>query len=316
MTPPRVCTCRSVPLRSAAQFGGFLPLPLSGVATPGKRWPNGSTLRIRNLDLNPSHFDAFVNDAMEWCRYANLNPLVSNDPASEVRVSGSRLGAWAYVGTDAKMVALDQPTVNLGWYDRRTGLHEFGHVLGFEHEHKRHDKPWTWNLPVVYADNAAYGWDKAMVDAQIVSVLDPAKVWATAFDLKSIMLYSYPSTWTNEGVGTPWNTELSELDKSLASILYPGRWQPDPRIELNKAMIANLRKLLCENPKPHPVAFVREVGLVDESGDGFLDIAMLIGLRERVLGRNRVRVWAVTFDGLQPAGIAVAAPRVVAVIGE
>ena len=85
-----------------------------------------------------------------------------------------------------------------------------------------------------------------MVDQQIVFVLNAAQSWTTAFDMRSIMLYYMPPTWTVERLVFTWNTELSDYDKLMASQAYPGRWtppppQPDPRIALNAAVLANLR---------------------------------------------------------------------------
>ena len=43
-------------------------------------------------------------------------------------------GSWAYVGTDHLQYRHPEPTVNFGWIDVPTIIHEFGHCLGMIHE--------------------------------------------------------------------------------------------------------------------------------------------------------------------------------------
>lgn len=284
-----------IPAPSALVVGGTA----NSVLTVVKRWPVGSTLRVRNIDLNAATFASLMQDFREWCQHANLNVVESTAPDAEIRASGSRLGAWSYIGTDARNVPHHDPTMNLGWYDRATGRHEAGHAIGFEHEHRRPDRPYRFDLPNVYADNAAIGWTKAMVDAQIVNVLDALTMWQSAYDPTSIMQYWMPPTWTIERVDFPFNAELSAADKWLARAAYPGRI--DPRADLNKRVLENLKTLASSNPHPHPVAYVVNNGELDFNGDGFNDLQLLIGLR---IGQRRVQQWWVVFDGLSEAGAA------------
>ena len=44
-------------------------------------------------------------------------------------------GAYSLVGTDC-LKSKEQSTMNLGWLDAGTIMHEFGHVLGMIHEHQ------------------------------------------------------------------------------------------------------------------------------------------------------------------------------------
>lgn len=45
-------------------------------------------------------------------------------------------GSWSYIGTDASRIPLESFSMNLGFVDRPTVLHEFGHALGLIHEHQ------------------------------------------------------------------------------------------------------------------------------------------------------------------------------------
>ena len=56
-------------------------------------------------------------------------------------------GSWSRIGTDATKVPLMSCTMNLGFVDRATVLHEFGHALGLIHEHQspfNDDFRWNW----------------------------------------------------------------------------------------------------------------------------------------------------------------------------
>ena len=50
--------------------------------------------------------------------------------------SSAGQGSWSYLGTDAARVPKECFTMNLGFVDRPTVLHEFGHSLGLIHEHQ------------------------------------------------------------------------------------------------------------------------------------------------------------------------------------
>ena len=64
-------------------------------------------------------------------------------------------GNWSRVGTDAEMVKRDKPTMVLNLKDYHPVLqqslviHEFGHALGLEHEHRRSD---FWEILGVHID--------------------------------------------------------------------------------------------------------------------------------------------------------------------
>ncbi len=78
-------------------------------------------------------------------------------------------------------------------------LHEFGHVLGFEHEHQHPLRPFKWNEAVVKADprfKHQNNWDEKKVREQILDPVEKqlSKI-AEFYDPESIMNYSYPGSW-------------------------------------------------------------------------------------------------------------------------
>jgi len=61
--------------------------------------------------------------------------FVSDPSQANIRVSFQpNKGSWAYVGTDHLGYRSPEPTVNFGWIDVPTIIHEFGHCLGMIHE--------------------------------------------------------------------------------------------------------------------------------------------------------------------------------------
>ncbi|KAJ3960111.1 hypothetical protein N0V92_003215 [Colletotrichum tropicale] len=120
--------------------------------------------------------------------------------------------------------------MNLGWVDenteedqiRRTILHEFGHALGAYHEHTSPYIDIQWNKDVVYQKLLdENGWDAETVDRNMFTVYPVDQSDATEFDIDSIMLYAYEASWTLDGKGAPFNTQLSEHDKTYIKFCYP-----------------------------------------------------------------------------------------------
>jgi hypothetical protein len=136
--------------------------------------------------------------------------------ASHIRIRFRGGGASVSdVGRDALKKSIHERTMNLSVVDRRDILHEFGHALGLKHEHQHPASGIRWNKPVVLRDLAQRAhWTKAMVEENIfkhfakncVCIGDPKP------DPSSIMLYPIDSSWTLDGRGTQYNTELSRRD--------------------------------------------------------------------------------------------------------
>src|SRR5207249_3606728 len=116
-------------------------------------------------------------------------------------------GSWSWVGILCKKVPSGEATMNLDFSDaagtgrqakqrrRALILHEFGHVLGLEHEHRSPKAPILWNKEEVYKDHEGLR-DRQWVDNNIFAPLDAGKTNFTAFDEQSIMLYPIKARWT------------------------------------------------------------------------------------------------------------------------
>lgn len=174
--------------------------------------------------------------AMQWVEYANLKFVFTDVAKATIRVSFDQPGAWAYLGTQALDIPGSQPTCNFGWFSGRssreevfgTVLHEFGHVLGFQHEHGNPASTLKWNKAAVYESftGPPNHWDRATVDREIFTIWPP-KYFPVhkVFDRDSIMMYQMPDTYFLGGDSIPHNRELSALDKQFVAALYPLRPQ-------------------------------------------------------------------------------------------
>ena len=224
---PNVCYDRLLPrdlmrLQPTTRRGGTT----RAIAPIGKTWMNGSTLQVRFMGGTIGQHATVKEQAGWWMQHANLRFDFNNAPAAEIRISFDRNdGAWSYVGTDCRGIPLNEATMNLGFMDGGTTAHEFGHTIGFAHEHQNPAGGIQWNEAVVIREMAKSPnfWDEATARHNILRKYTANQLNGTAFDPDSIMLYFFPAEWTLNGVGTKANAVLSTLDRQFVAgaKMYP-----------------------------------------------------------------------------------------------
>lgn len=221
------------------------PPPLPGEATPvpgpftpqlvvdnQTKWLSGDTITVGFLGGTTEQRNFVKAHAVEWLQYAKIKfDFVDDAVASQAII---RVGfeddnfSWSYVGKDAYKITDGGRTINLRptHLDARTVIHEFGHALGFLHEHQSPAVQIPWNKQRVYDALAKNGWTKEEVDSNIFLRYSKSQTNYSAFDRQSIMLYSIPSTWvTDPAYAVLPNTVLSPTDKAYAALFYPGQNQ-------------------------------------------------------------------------------------------
>lgn len=280
-------------------------------------WQAGQRVRVAFQGGDRMHCLKIAQAADEWTEHANIDldfhdslgrfhRWSNNDTgyAAEIRISFDPSGYWSLLGRDSVDPSIVQPyqaSMNLQGFQhglppdwRTTVLHEFGHALGFEHEHQspaggfgdqirwEDDSGYTpirnhqgefvtdpdGRSPGVYTvlGGPPNNWDREKVDRNLRPLTHAHAYLAEAFDPQSIMKYSFEPWMYRDGVASPFygppNSELSAGDKAGAARAYPASDQ-DLR-PLSEEHFAAARQLLA-----------RESGL----GSLRLRIANLVGAR-------------------------------------
>jgi hypothetical protein len=195
------------------------------LSAKGKQWRIGEVIDICFLEGTKSQKEFVKKNAEEWLLYANLkfNWDVSKSK-SDIRITfRDNLGSWSYVGTDSLFISSDKATMNFGWLDKATVLHEFGHMLGLLHEHQNPDGGIEWRRDKVIKDLSGppNNWSEDMIEHNVLKHATKDSSNGTKFDSHSIMLYYFPGEWVQSGRGTKNNTQISETDKQYIRQLYP-----------------------------------------------------------------------------------------------
>lgn len=221
-----------------------------GVVNALKLWTYSyDAIRVCFLGGSREARERVVQVATEWKAAVPGLPLDfadAGDPPTcgsghninHIRISFNRKGYWSHVGTDSiRLVGQNQPSMNLQDLDwkfndqtefRSTVLHEFGHAIGFNHEHQNPmsacNSEFNWPLIRKWLHGPPNNWDDATIDFNM-GALHEQGLLATSFDKSSIMLYTFPPEYFINGSGAKCyskvNTELSAGDIDLARKLYP-----------------------------------------------------------------------------------------------
>lgn len=199
-----------------------------------KMWNPGDVITVFLATNNGSEYirQQVRQYAKVWEQYANIKFEFVNDMKSaKVKVGFFRTNqSWSWVGREVLGNPLGEYTMNFGWFDAgttqdefsRTVTHEFGHVLGFLHEHKSPVSPLQWNLPKAYQYfKEKNNWDEASVNNQVIAKYTQNNSNFSAYDPQSIMHYMIPQDLLLSGSGTVENYVLSATDKLYARIWYP-----------------------------------------------------------------------------------------------
>ena len=262
---------------------------LQAVFFTKKLWPPGSKIKIAFLstgdsiprttmaeitkgkDLDPlqKEIDSLsVQEAIKKIVERRIKPLVNldilfvdNPNDADVRISFDRgSGSWSLLGTDS-LQEKKNATMNFGWFDVPTTIHEFGHMIGLVHEHqnpKGQKIMWDEKKVIKWAKESQ-GWSEETTRQNIINNYDKNSVNGSEFDPLSIMLYFFPASLTTNNIGTEQNFRLSGQDVIWINKMYHKDGQislenfyKDAYSESLESSVSKSKKVLAEFDKEKP----------------------------------------------------------------
>lgn len=194
------------------------------------------TVKSKNLKLDPLQIsvnDMPIKEAIKKIVNERFVPLVGLDIkfVEDINLANVRIsfdpdgGAWSLVGTDCLTEKAGNPTMNLGWFDVATTIHEFGHCMGLIHEHQNPSgNKINWNEDKVLRwARTTQGWDNKTTETNIIDRYSSDQINGSTYDPLSIMLYFFPGDLTLDNKGTQQNLRLSGVDVKYLSNIYPNQ---------------------------------------------------------------------------------------------
>ena len=197
-------------------------------------WQQGETITASFLDGDTALQKRVRDMAQRWTApgMANLSIDFLKHNKTDIRISFKNKGSWSLLGKFCRQrTDISLPTMNYGWLKpdstedslRRVVLHEFGHALGFIHEHQNPLNSIEWNRDAVIADLSGppNNWSLEDIEINMFDQPSPSDVFGTPVDKSSIMMYPIPANWTVDGFSVGLNTDLSSTDIKLVKQVYP-----------------------------------------------------------------------------------------------
>jgi hypothetical protein len=226
--------------RRSAFAAGLTPTPEFIAAVTTKYWgPQPRMFSVSFMETTPSDLRRRIVSHMNaWTKTGGIS-FAETTGVGQVRISREPGGFWSYLGTDILLIPKSRQTMNLEGFTmttaeseyKRVVRHEAGHTLGFPHEHMRKALVARIDPKKAYAFAAAnYGWDKKMVDEQILKTLDEKTLMATPPDQTSIMCYQLPGSITFDGKPIIGGEDINASDYAFVGKIYPKVSQAVPLV--------------------------------------------------------------------------------------
>jgi hypothetical protein len=206
-----------------------IPEPLHIALLTNAYW--GSRQRVLSVSFmeeTPADLAArIVSHANAW--NCGITFALTNG-VGDVRISRGPGGYYSYLGVGITQIPQDTCTMNLEQFTmdtpesefHRVVRHEFGHTLGFPHEHMRKEIVARINPQAAYRYfRQTQGWSRQDVDQQVLTPLDDRALVEAPADQTSIMAYQMPASITNDGQPIVGGLDINPEDAAFALAQYP-----------------------------------------------------------------------------------------------
>ncbi|KAI0474838.1 hypothetical protein F4859DRAFT_482062 [Xylaria cf. heliscus] len=249
-------------------------------------WSTKKPVTVSFLDVCST--DSFTQEQVEglvkdgaryWIQDTGLRFKFLNmdDPVrdrADIRISFKGSGSYSVIGTATADVESGQPTMNLDFKHyvneaqiTRTVLHEFGHALGFHHEHSSPNFPLHLDREAIMnllKDKLQQGTnlDQYFQD-NFAKLSRGGAIKASSFDEHSIMMYTIWPGWNKEGKRIERSLTLSETDRKMVRKWYPPR-------TIRQSMIPVRSRSSKENMRLS-MGNIRFTSLTQQEGSGLFD---------------------------------------------
>jgi hypothetical protein len=186
-------------------------------------WDNGQIVYVY-LNTNTDKKRKFMQLIHKYYGpYTNLEFIPTDTiDGAHIRVNFTNDGvSWSRLGNTSVQNpnSAEDYSMQIGEFETDTILHEWGHAMGWYHEHTHPDKPWQFNADHVLKELGDVGWS---VDEIYSNVLNERKNDdETPYDIYSIMHYYLPRSWTTSPTPFPVNKLLSPQDIYTLKLTYP-----------------------------------------------------------------------------------------------
>lgn len=208
-----------------------------------KRWSaSGVDLSVQFTDTSSSSLrNKILEYANLWKNGGKVNVNFRwTQQTGDIRVATTPGdGHYSYLGTDCRLIPKNQKTMNLDSFTVNTPdseylrvvCHEFGHALGFPHEHLRRA------IVILLDPNKTitsfykkYGWGADTTRQQVLIPIEESTLFlgTSEADVHSIMCYEIDGDCTYSGKPIPGGTRIDPLDFETAAKFYPGIVAPPP----------------------------------------------------------------------------------------